>query len=79
MDIYDEELLNFLRCLNEYNVQYIMVGGFASNLYGYSGFTADIDIWIKDNLENRKCLRKALEKSENSSFESVEKREFIGC
>ncbi len=27
MDIYDEELLNFCRCLNTNNVKYIMVGG----------------------------------------------------
>jgi predicted nucleotidyltransferase len=77
MDIYDEELLNFWRCLNTSNVKYIMVGGFATNLHGYSRFTADVDIWIKDTAENRKALRKGLELSENTSFEPVERMEFI--
>lgn len=54
-----------------------MVGGFATNLHGYSRFTADVDIWIRDDKENRKALRKGLELSENSSFESIETMEFI--
>jgi hypothetical protein len=74
MDIYDEELLNFWRCLNTSKVQYIMVGGFATNLHGYSRFTADVDIWLKDTKDNRKALRAALELSENTSFESIEFR-----
>jgi hypothetical protein len=31
-----------------------MIGGFATNLHGYSRTTKDIDIWIEDNVENRK-------------------------
>jgi hypothetical protein len=77
MDIYDEELLNFWRCLNTSNVMYIMVGGFATNLHGYSRFTADVDIWIKETKDNRRALRAALELSENFSFETIETMEFI--
>ena len=77
MDIVDEELLNFWKCLNECNVQYIMVGGFATNLHGYSRFTADVDIWIKDNKENRTSLIKALEMSEKFSFKTIETMEFV--
>jgi hypothetical protein len=77
MDVYDQELLNFWRCLNQCKVQYIMVGGFATNLHGYSRFTSDVDIWIKDTKTNRKQLRLALEQSENYSFESIETMQFI--
>ena len=77
MDIYDEDLLNFWRCMNLFQVKYIMVGGFATNFHGYSRFTADVDIWIKDSNENRVALRKALEKSENSNFEPIETMQFI--
>ncbi len=77
MDIYDEDVLNFWRCLNQFQVKYIMVGGFATNFHGYSRFTADIDIWIKDTNENRIALRKALEKSEQSNFEAIETMQFI--
>ena len=56
MDIFDEEILNLWRILSKNNVSYIMVGGLASNLNGYNRFTADVDIWIKDSVENRKNI-----------------------
>lgn len=59
MDIFDEELLNFWRCLNKYDVKYIMVGGVATNLNGFQRTTDDIDVWIEDTLGNRENYRKA--------------------
>ncbi|WP_276503167.1 nucleotidyltransferase [Terrimonas pollutisoli] len=59
MDIFDEELLNFWKHLNECQVNYIMVGGVATNLNGYQRTTDDIDIWIEDTEMNRENLRKA--------------------
>lgn len=56
MDVMDENLLNFWKALNHYSVDYIMVGGLAVNLHGFSRTTNDINIWIKDVLENRKQL-----------------------
>lgn len=35
MDVYEQELLNFYRCLNNQEVAYILVGGFATNFHGY--------------------------------------------
>src|SRR5438067_2066117 len=61
MDILDEGLLKFWQSLNDNNVQYIMVGGFAVNMHGYTRVTNDIDVWIKDNVTNRRNLGKALE------------------
>ncbi|MBA2561357.1 MAG: nucleotidyltransferase [Chitinophagaceae bacterium] len=61
MDVLDEELLKFWQALNNYGVQYIMVGGFAVNMHGYSRATNDIDVWIKDDKINRKNFGKALE------------------
>jgi hypothetical protein len=63
MDIFDEELLNFWRHLNQSQVSYIMVGGVATNLNGYQRTTDDIDIWIDDTVENRENLRTAFRKS----------------
>lgn len=63
MDIFDEELLNFWRHLNQCNVSYIMVGGVATNLNGYQRTTDDIDVWIEDTPENREKLRKAFRQS----------------
>ncbi|TKC03014.1 hypothetical protein [Pedobacter cryotolerans] len=59
MDIFDEEILNFWKALEEFNVKYILVGGYAINLHGYQRFTGDLDIWLKDDLEKRKALRSA--------------------
>jgi hypothetical protein len=49
-----------------------MIGGFAVNLYGFSRYTADVDIWIKDTLENRKRLRNALKETSAGDIESIE-------
>lgn len=38
-----------------------MIGGFAVNLHGFPRATNDIDIWLKDEVGNRKNLGKALE------------------
>lgn len=60
MDILDKDLINFWKSLNQYDVKYIMIGGFAVNLHGFSRATGDLDIWLKDDSNNRKNLGKAL-------------------
>lgn len=72
MDVFDEGILNFWRALREYKVQYIMVGGYAANLHGYQRFTGDIDIWLKDTLENRQQLRKAFIKCDMGDYPMIE-------
>ncbi len=54
MDIMDENLLDFWRWANHFNLNYIMVGGVAVNLHGYSRTTKDIDIWINDTGDERR-------------------------
>lgn len=44
MDIFDEEIINFWRSLQNNNVRYIMVGGYATNLHGYQRYTDDMDV-----------------------------------
>jgi len=77
MDILDEDILSFWKCLYQNEVRYIMVGGFAINLHGYSRATKDIDIWIEDNLENRKRLRKALKEQGSGDYEPIETMQFV--
>ncbi|MBI3138029.1 MAG: hypothetical protein HYZ15_05560 [Sphingobacteriales bacterium] len=59
MDIFDEDLLQFWRCLNAQAVRYIMVGGVATNFNGYQRTTDDIDVWLDDTVVNRENFRKA--------------------
>jgi len=74
MDILDNELINFWKSLNEFNVQYIMIGGFAVNLHGFSRTTGDLDIWLKDELNNRRNLGKALNQFgyDEGTFEEID-------
>lgn len=77
MDIFDEEILNFWKALQENNVQYILVGGFATNLHGYQRFTGDLDIWLKDTLENRQMLRKTFISCNMGDYPMIEYMQFI--
>ncbi len=61
MDILDADLISFWKSLNQFDVKYIMIGGFAVNLHGFSRATNDVDLWLKDEVNNRKNLGKALE------------------
>ena len=77
MDVYDDEIVNLWRLLQKYQVRYIMVGGFATNLHGFSRITADADMWLEDNLQNRKQFRKAINELGIGDFVQFETIEFI--
>ncbi|MFA6261173.1 MAG: DUF6036 family nucleotidyltransferase [Bacteroidia bacterium] len=77
MDVLDEEVLRLWKILYKYEVRYILVGGFATNLNGFSRFTADLDLWLDDTAANRKLFRKALAEAEIGDFESLETIEMI--
>lgn len=77
MDIFDLELLRFWKILNNNEVAYIMVGGFAVNLHGFSRATEDCDIWLKDTIENRKHLRKAFIELGYGDFPVLETMSFV--
>ena len=77
MDIFDADILLLWKCLQQNNVRYIMIGGFATNLHGYSRATNDIDIWIEDTLPNRKNLRKALQEQGSGDHPPIETMDFM--
>ena len=79
MDILDEDILSLWRSLNNNDVRYIMIGGFATNLHGYSRVTNDIDLWIDDTLHNRKNLRKALNEQGSGDYDVIESMQFVPC
>jgi hypothetical protein len=77
MDVFDEEILAFWRQLDQQNVRYIMLGGFATNFHGYSRATDDMDLWLEDTLENRKKLRQAIKNHGSGDYEPLERVQFI--
>ncbi len=72
-----EEIINIWKIFEDKNVKYIIIGGFAVNIYGYTRNTGDLDILIEDTQENRKNLRKAFIEIGIGDFESIETMEFI--
>lgn len=42
----------FLKLLKEYNVRYLLIGGYAVGFHGYPRATANMDIWVEIHHEN---------------------------
>lgn len=50
----------FLRLLNEHEVRYLLIGGYAVGYHGYVRATADMDIWVPRERANSEHLVLAL-------------------
>ena len=57
MNIFFPEHDKMLRKLSEYNVRYLLIGGYAVNYYGYHRTTGDMDLWISSDAVNIKKLQ----------------------
>ena len=51
-----------LQLLNEFEVEYLIVGGFAVMKYGEPRYTKDLDVWVHNSAENSRRLVEALKK-----------------
>jgi hypothetical protein len=51
----------FLRCLKDADVQYLLVGGYAVGYHGYPRATGDIDVWVARTRGNARKTVAALE------------------
>src|SRR5215468_4250605 len=51
-----------LQLLNESQVEYLIVGGFAVMKYGEPRYTMDLDVWISNSAENSARAIAALKK-----------------
>ena len=77
MDIFDGDIIQFYKALQNCSVKYIMVGGYATNIHGYQRYTGDMDIWIEETIENRINLRKAFNKAGMGDYFMMERIQFI--
>jgi len=73
----DEDLLRFWKYLNLHQVNYIMIGGFATRFHGFNRATDDLDLWLEDTLENRKNLRAVFNDLDYGDQPALETMEFI--
>lgn len=60
-DLFNEDFQDFLKALNQAEVEHLLVGGYAVILYGYSRTTGDMDIWVNRSQANYQKLVLAFE------------------
>lgn len=51
----DPNFLEFIGLLNEHDVRFLVVSGYAVALHGHPRYTADLDVWVwidQDNADN---------------------------
>jgi hypothetical protein len=44
-----KDFKEFIKLLNENNVKYLVVGGYAVAFHGHPRYTKDLDIWIESS------------------------------
>jgi predicted nucleotidyltransferase len=57
----NQDFREFIQSLNDNQVCYLVVGGYAVALHGYPRYTKDIDIWIELSPDNAQSILKALD------------------
>ena len=59
--VLDKNFKEFIRLLNENDVKYLVIGGFAVAFHGYPRYTKDIDFWIWANPDNADRVLKSIQ------------------
>jgi predicted nucleotidyltransferase len=47
-----QDFKDFLKSLNDHEVEYLLVGGYAVAYHGFPRTTLDMDVWIANTIEN---------------------------
>ncbi len=56
----DDNFIDFIECLNNNEVHFILIGGYASVIHGHSRTTGDMDFFVERTKENAVKLIKAI-------------------
>ena len=56
----NQDFKEFIQLLNENQVNYLVIGGYAVAVHGHPRYTKDIDIWIEISEENSQKIVTAL-------------------
>ncbi|ETZ22789.1 nucleotidyltransferase [Pedobacter sp. V48] len=67
---------DFVQLLNEYGVEYMVVGGYAMAFHGKPRYTGDLDIWINISEANAQKLLKVMNAFGMASL-GFEKEDFL--
>lgn len=72
-NIFHDDFRDFIKALNNQQVEYILVGGYSVILHGYARTTGDIDIWVNPTIDNYKKLVKSFHEFGMAVFDMTEK------
>jgi hypothetical protein len=67
-----EDLVKLCKSLNEQQVKYVLIGGFAVILHGAGRTTKDIDLLLETSEENIKKLKKAMSFLPDDAISQIE-------
>jgi hypothetical protein len=59
--MFTRDFKEFVELLNDHNVHYLIIGGYAVAVHGHPRYTKDLDIWIEPTPENAAKLIQALD------------------
>lgn len=71
-NIFNDDFRDFIQALNNHEVEYILVGGYAVILHGYRRVTGDMDIWVKRTKGNYAKLTHAFAEFHLPLFDMTE-------
>src|SRR5688572_22303648 len=60
IDLDNDEIVSFLKKMQEKKIKYLLVGGFAVAFHGLVRATQDLDLWIMDEPKNLEKLKSLL-------------------
>jgi predicted nucleotidyltransferase len=58
--VFNPDFKEFIQSLNDNQVRYLIVGGYAVAFHGYPRYTKDIDIWVEMSQHNAEQMLEAL-------------------
>jgi len=71
-----QDFEDFIRLLNKFDVEYMVVGGYAMAFHGKPRYTGDLDIWINISEENAEKLVEVIKAFGMASL-GLEKDDFL--
>jgi len=72
-NIFHDDFRDFVKALNNQQVEYILVGGYSVILHGYARNTGDMDLWVNPTIDNYNKLVKSFHEFGMPVFDMTEK------
>ena len=77
MDVSSDDVQQLLKSFETHQLKYLLIGGMAGAFYGHTRTTADMDIWIKNSIENRESLVRALSENKVQGAKYLINKQFV--